>query len=108
MMGEYLPAFANHLWQSTIFAGVVALIAFGLQQNRAAIRYRLWLAASVKFLVPFAVLMNIGSYFQWRTASPMSQPAVVSVMNGISVPFTPPVSPEVPRIAPKPSAPASL
>src|SRR5262245_21186307 len=104
MTNEYLSAFANHLWQSTLFAALVALLTLGFRQNRAAIRCWLWTAASVKFLVPFALLISIGSHFQWRTASPMSQPGVVSVMNGISVPFTPPPSPAAPRSAPKPAA----
>src|SRR5437773_10889724 len=92
MTDQYLAAFGNHLWQSTLFAAVVALFALGLKQNRAAIRCWLWTAASVKFLIPFALLISIGSQFQWRAASPMSQPGMVSVMRGASVPFNPPSS----------------
>ena len=45
---------ANHLWQSTIFGGLTALAVLALRRNRAAVRYRLWQIASLKFLVPFA------------------------------------------------------
>jgi hypothetical protein len=62
MMSGYLAPFANHLWQSTLFAVVVGLLALGFRRNRAAVRHRLWLAASVKFLIPFSLLVGIGSY----------------------------------------------
>jgi hypothetical protein len=60
MMAEFLSAVGNHLWQSTLFAGAAALIAITLKKNRAAVRYRLWLAASLKFLLPFSLLVGIG------------------------------------------------
>jgi len=41
----------NHLWQSTLFAGAVATLALAFRNNRAHVRYWLWLAASVKFLI---------------------------------------------------------
>ena len=31
----------NHLWQSTLFVGIVALLALLLRKNQARIRYRL-------------------------------------------------------------------
>ena len=58
----------NHLWQSTIFAAVVALLCVACRHNRARLRYGLWFAASVKFLVPFAALAAIGSLVQWQQA----------------------------------------
>lgn len=51
----------NHLWQSTVFALAVGLLTLAFRGNRAQVRYGLWLAASVKFLVPFALLMSLGS-----------------------------------------------
>ena len=82
-----LMPLADHLWQSTVFAGVVWVITLMLRNNRASVRHRLWLAASIKFLVPFSVLVSIGSHFQWRT-SPATPPAAVSVVIGeMSQPF---------------------
>ena len=52
--------FLDHLWQSTAFGGLMALAALALRKNRAAVRFWLWLAASVKFLVPCALLMELG------------------------------------------------
>ena len=59
-------ALFNHLWQSTLFAALVALLALAFRRNRARLRYGLWLAASVKFLVPFAALAAVGSLAQWQ------------------------------------------
>ena len=33
----------NHLWQSTMFAVAVWLLAFAFRRNRAQVRYGLWL-----------------------------------------------------------------
>ena len=66
----------NHLWQSSLFVVVVWLLTLALQKNRAAVRYWLWLAASVKFLVPFSLLVSFGSLFGWRTAPVVVQPQV--------------------------------
>ena len=59
------PALGDHLWQSTIFAVVAGLLTLVLRQNHARARYWLWLAASLKFLVPFSVLVAIGSRLTW-------------------------------------------
>ena len=59
---EFAPALGNHLWQSTIFAVVVGVIALAFRGNRAGIRYWLWLAASLKFLFPFSLLVGVGKY----------------------------------------------
>jgi bla regulator protein BlaR1 len=77
----------NHLWQSTLFAAVVALLTFGLRKNPARVRHWLWLAASVKFLVPFSLLVGIGSQFSWRSAAP---PALNYVMENVSRQISPP------------------
>ena len=62
-----LMPFVNHLWQSTLFAASIWLLVLMMRKNGSAVRHRLWLAASVKFLIPFSVLVSIGSRFQWRT-----------------------------------------
>jgi bla regulator protein blaR1 len=50
----------THLLQSTVFAAVCALLTLALRNNRAQVRYTLWVAASLKFLLPFAALMAMG------------------------------------------------
>ncbi|HTZ96728.1 MAG TPA: M56 family metallopeptidase [Terriglobales bacterium] len=56
-----LPAVADHLWQSTIFALAAALLALALRKQSARIRYAIWLGASLKFFLPFSWLVAVGS-----------------------------------------------
>jgi beta-lactamase regulating signal transducer with metallopeptidase domain len=51
----------DHLWQSTLFAIAAGLLTLAFRRNRARVRYALWFAASVKFLVPFSLMMWLGS-----------------------------------------------
>ena len=60
MIPNSLLPIANHLWQSTVFAGIAGVLTLLLRKNRAHARYCLWLAASAKFLVPFSLLMLVG------------------------------------------------
>src|SRR6185503_6842610 len=78
-------ALLNHLWQSTLFVGVVWLATLSLRQNRARVRYWLWVAASVKFLVPVSVLVSIGAQAEWN-APPSVQPAVSFLMEDVLMP----------------------
>jgi bla regulator protein BlaR1 len=80
---------ANHLWQSTGFAAVAVLLALALKANHARARYWLWLAASVKFLVPFSMLAAIGAGLgRWfAPATPVSR--LPFVIEQIVQPFAP-------------------
>jgi len=84
MIGEI----SNHLWQSTLFAVAAGLLTLALRKNQARIRYWLWFSASVKFLVPFTLLITFGSQLQWASARQIAPPAVSSAMAQISQPFT--------------------
>lgn len=55
-----IGAVVDHLWQSTLMAGAIAVLALAFRNARASVRYGLWLTASVKFLVPFAALAALG------------------------------------------------
>ena len=48
-----LTAISNHLWQSTMFAVAAGLLTLSLRKQRARVRHAVWLAASLKFLIPF-------------------------------------------------------
>ncbi len=82
----------DHLWQSTLVALVAALLTLVLRTNRAHARYGLWISASVKFLVPFAALLAIGSQLGWRTSAPGPRPEVAVVIDAVSQPFSQPDS----------------
>jgi len=77
---------ANHLWQSTVVVAVAALLAFALRKNQARTRYWLWLAASVKFLIPFSLLIAAGSRLTW-TAPSVTRTQVSAVVGQITQPF---------------------
>ncbi len=63
-----LTALADHVAQSTLFACLVALLILAFRNNRAAIRHGLWFTASLKFLVPFALLQALAS--EWNRPTP--------------------------------------
>lgn len=58
----------NHLWQSTIFAAVIAILCVACRRHRAPLRYALWFVASAKFLVPFTMLAAAGGLLEWKQA----------------------------------------
>jgi bla regulator protein blaR1 len=86
MSSEYLSPLANHLWQSTLVAGMAALSAWILRSNSARIRYWVWLFAAMKFLIPFALLVGIGHRFEWRKP-PGAARGSLSTVAQISMPF---------------------
>src|SRR5580658_9358302 len=100
-----IAALENHLWQSTLIACIVALLTLMLRRNRAAVRHWLWLAASLKFLIPFSILVSIGSQIEWRKA-PAAPPRQLSVVEQISQPFAPGTPP--PLTVSVPTAPSRL
>jgi bla regulator protein BlaR1 len=106
MIADYLvSAVGNHLWQSTVFAGAVALLALTLRKNRASIRSALWLAASLKFLIPFSLLIRLGSRFQLPAPAPSASPnlsVAVGQIAQITQPFAPVPSGAV-TLAPHPT-----
>jgi beta-lactamase regulating signal transducer with metallopeptidase domain len=80
-------ALLNHLWQSTLFALVCGLLTLPLRKNRAATRYGLWFAASVKFLIPFSLLTAMGSNLFRPLAHNLSAP-VLFIMQPAAQPFS--------------------
>src|SRR5437667_8323103 len=79
---------ADHLWQSTLVAALAALLALTLRRNRPQVRYAIWLAASLKFLVPFAALVLVVNLSGWRPAATPVRPDVTLVIDAISQPFS--------------------
>jgi beta-lactamase regulating signal transducer with metallopeptidase domain len=79
---------ANHLWQSTLFAVAVGLLTLMCQRNRASVRYWLWFAASVKFFIPFTLLMAVADRLAWASRAPqITTPAVSATLAQVSRPF---------------------
>jgi bla regulator protein BlaR1 len=85
------PALGNHLWQSTVFAFMAGLLTLPLRKNQARTRYWLWLAASAKFLIPFSLLVSLGSHLSWLRTSPASKAGLYLAMEEVGQPFTHPI-----------------
>lgn len=60
---------ANHLWQSTFVAAIIAVVARMMRHYSAEVRYCLWLTASAKFIVPFSILSALGEALPWKTSN---------------------------------------
>src|SRR5262245_34380353 len=85
---------ANHLWQSTLFAGLAWFLTRMLRRNRAQVRYSIWMLASLKFLIPFSLLVTLGSQLSWST-TPYVPAIDVPFVETIGEPFgNPPMSQE--------------
>ena len=50
----------THLWQSTLVLLGAWVLARACRNNAAAVRYWIWFVASAKFLVPLALLQQLG------------------------------------------------
>src|SRR6266576_111636 len=94
-----VPAFGNHLWQSTVFVIAAGLLTLVLRQNHARFRYWLWLVASVKFLIPFSLLVALGSYLSGAHTVAGTNAAFYIAVEEVSQPFTQPTMPVIPQIA---------
>lgn len=94
-------ALVNHLWQSTVVAVVVALLVLALRKNHARMRYYLWLAASMKFLLPFSLLIAAGIWLRSFIPAPAARPAVIRAMEQVTLPLP---QPEFSAVVPSPAA----
>ena len=93
MIPSPLQPLANHLWQSTLFAAVTGLLTLALRNNRAQTRYSLWLAASMKFLIPFSLLVDMGSHWRPHATPAITTPLLSYVIEQASQPFSLPTPP---------------
>src|ERR1700732_645566 len=96
------PFIINHLWQSSCCALLAGLLAFALRKNSPNVRYWVWLSASLKFLIPFALLVSLGSVVPRPARRPVSVAAPVfpNTLVQIAEPFSPTRKATVPAHAP--------
>ena len=81
-----IPSALNHVWQSTVFSAIVALVALALRRHSASARFWLWTLASLKFLVPFAFLAVVGSHLP-RPAAPAATELPTRTLRKLAQPF---------------------
>lgn len=97
----------NHIWQSTVCAGLVGLLILLVRNNGAHVRFALWFAASLKFLVPFSLIAMIGAAIWPQNAQIASAPFVAQVqpiiahVQSAAEPFAP-IEPSLEKTLPRP------
>ena len=89
------PGLGNHLWQSTLFAAAAGLFTFILRKQPARTRYWLWLAASLKFLVPFSLLISLGKNLAWSRGSAGASAGMYVLIEQVSQPFQQSTAPAI-------------
>ena len=91
--GEKAVRRVRKIWQSTLFAFGAGLLTAAFRKNRAKVRYWLWFSASLKFFIPFSLLIGLGSQLgQTPVAQKHATPAVSFAMARITQPFPGPMS----------------
>ena len=77
----------DHLWQSTLVAAALGLLTLLFRDNRASVRYVLWFAASMKFLLPISVLTLLGGALFHPLAPAFTAPDAFYRMAPAAQPF---------------------
>lgn len=80
----------DHLWQSTLFALGAGLLTLALRNNGAHIRFWVWFAASIKFLIPLAGLTALGGALLTPIAPRISAPELL-FLQPAAQPFSAPM-----------------
>jgi beta-lactamase regulating signal transducer with metallopeptidase domain len=101
----------NHLWQSSLCVGGGGLLVLALHRNGANVRFWLWFAASIKFLLPFAALTALSAYLLSPMVRPVAAPAI-TLIEPLAKPFSAPAlalattrltaQPTLPTLSPAP------
>jgi beta-lactamase regulating signal transducer with metallopeptidase domain len=79
-----VSAIADHLWQSTWFALAAWLLALCVRKDFARVRYWVWFAASLKFLVPLAAFAWVGNHFIVQLHD---RPALLPIVKQVTAPL---------------------
>jgi beta-lactamase regulating signal transducer with metallopeptidase domain len=72
-------ALLDHLWQSSLFAAAIALLMPLFRRQSAALRFWLWFAASMKFLLPFSALVALGRLVLPHVAPAIAAPVLLAI-----------------------------
>lgn len=80
----------THLWQSTLVGLAAWVLARACRNNAAAVRYWIWLVASAKFLVPLALLQQLGDRLGRSFPEPLPVDAgLIETANAVFAPSMP-------------------
>jgi hypothetical protein len=67
--------------------GIAWLLTLSLRNNHARTRYWVWMIASVKYLIPFSLLIAAGESLRSLFATPIQRPAFAAVLEQMTLPF---------------------
>ena len=82
-----MTALALHLWQSTLVLIAAWVLTLVCRRNCAEIRYWIWFCASLKFLLPFSLLQQLGDYLGRSLPAPLAlAPTILETGSAIFVP----------------------
>jgi beta-lactamase regulating signal transducer with metallopeptidase domain len=80
----------THLWQSTLVLLGAWVLARACRKNAAAVRYWIWFVASAKFLVPLALLQQLGDRIGRSFPEPLLvDAALIETANAMFAPAIP-------------------
>ena len=98
-------ALGDHLWQSTLVAAAAAALCLLLRGYGAHVRHAIAAVASLKFLMPFALLAAIGGWLPWPAprVEPAPAAAPVSAMRALGQPFSAPSAATLPAATAAPA-----
>jgi bla regulator protein blaR1 len=86
---SWLSPLMNHLWQSTAIGLSAWLLTLVLKKNCAAVRYWVWMAASIKFLLPFSVFEAAGQILRSHASAAPPPTAFSMAVTQAAQPFEP-------------------
>ena len=96
----------NHLWQSTLVVLLAWLLTLVLKRNEAKTRYWVWMAASLKLLVPFSLFISMGEFLRPAAAVPMPSPQLAAAIVNMTQPFSRSTEPAIAEFSKLAAAPA--
>jgi beta-lactamase regulating signal transducer with metallopeptidase domain len=86
-----IPALVDHLWQSSLVVLLAWALTSLLRRNGAHLRYWIWLAASLKFLVPFSWLALVGGQFA-EAGTAVAPYETIGTARQVAAPFIAPAT----------------
>ena len=84
----WLVSVVNHLWQSTLVVLLAWLLTLALKRNEAKTRYWVWMAASLKLVVPFSLFISVGELLRPAAAIPLRNPQFAAAIVNMTQPFS--------------------
>src|SRR6188474_1603477 len=87
-----MDAIIEHIWESTVVAIAAGGVSLIFRRNSASVRYWIWFAAALKFLVPFAALAAFATQF----SLPQSPQAATAAIAAAAIVFRGSAFPAIP------------